>query len=64
MAAIAEKFGDPDMEFYSPEPADQTALFSLLGQLGLGLQGESSESYLVRSFMDRCREGELMYYAK
>ena len=64
MDAIAEKFGDPDIEFYSPEPAYQTPLFSFLGQMSRLFGRENSESDLVRSFMGRRREGELMYYAK
>lgn len=64
IAAIAEKFGDPDIEFYSPEPSYQTSLFSLLGQMSRFFGRESSESDLIRSFMERRREGELLYYAK
>jgi protease-4 len=64
MDAIAEKLGDPDIEFYSPEPAYQTPLFSFLGQMSQLFGRENSESDLVRSFMERRREGELMYYAK
>ncbi|MBQ4302950.1 MAG: S49 family peptidase, partial [Lachnospiraceae bacterium] len=64
MAAIAEKLGDPDIEFYSPEPAYQMPLFSFLGQMSRIFGRESSESDLIQSFMERTREGELMYYAK
>ena len=64
MAAIAEKLGDPDIEFYSPEPAYQMPFFSFLGQMSRIFGRESSESDLIQSFMERTREGELMYYAK
>lgn len=64
-AAVSEKFGNPDIEYYTPELFD-SPLISLLGQVSQAFikDRDSSETDLVRSFLERRREGELMYYAK
>lgn len=64
-AAVSEKFGNPDIEYYAPKTVT-SPLISLLGQVRQAFAGErdSSESDLVRSFLERRREGELMYYAE
>ena len=66
LAAISEKFGSPDIEYYVPETGSSFPLISLIGQMSrLFIKDlDSSETDLVRSFMERRREGELMYYAE
>lgn len=66
LAAISEKFGSPDIEYYVPETGSSFPLISLIGQMSRSFikDLDSSETDLVRSFMERRREGELMYYAE
>ena len=63
--AISERFGDPDIDYYTPEAPYRPVWTDFLGIASRFLQEETvSEADLVRSVLDNRREGELMYYAK